>query len=534
MSVKNAVILAAGRSSSFAPFSYELPKALFKVKGETLIERQIRQLKEAGVRNIVVVAGCMREKLFFLEEKWGVIIIENSYYASCNNIFSIRCAREYMSDCFLCHCDNYYVSNPFVNHKYTAQSYRLAVEKEGIDKEFNCYADDDGRIKRIISNDYNAPYSLVGYSYWSSAFADEFFRLYDIAECGLNARHYFWEDFVGLHLDRLPFFIKVIKGGEVFEFDDIEEVRAFDSNLIENLDSRIVTNICNILGCEGNEIKNIKTVAKGLTNVSFTFTVKDEIFVYRHPGGTSSVTANRPAEYQAQKLAYEFGLDKTLVYIHPTDGWKISRFIQKTHDFAYSDRASLHKVLKRLRKFHLSGGVIDYIYDPLKTSDRMMDMACQMDPNLRSEFSGMRTKIGKLYKYTKMDGFPLCPCHGDCYWPNFLISDDDLNIIDWEFAGMCDPANDFGGIVGRDDRFNDERDIEQLLEVYLGHPPDYVERRHYFSFIAIDAWLYFCWSIYKAGVNEPNGFFMHSCYKQMNRFADKMLMAYEKEYGRGR
>lgn len=63
--VKNAIIMAAGRSFSFAPFSYELPKALFKVKGETLIERQIKQLKEAGVENIAVVIGHMREKMFF-------------------------------------------------------------------------------------------------------------------------------------------------------------------------------------------------------------------------------------------------------------------------------------------------------------------------------------------------------------------------------------------------------------------------------------------------------------------------------------
>ena len=46
----NAIIMAAGMSSRFAPLSYERPKGLLKVKGEVLIERQIRQLQEAGVR----------------------------------------------------------------------------------------------------------------------------------------------------------------------------------------------------------------------------------------------------------------------------------------------------------------------------------------------------------------------------------------------------------------------------------------------------------------------------------------------------
>lgn len=42
--MNNAVIMAAGTSSRFAPLSYEKPKALIEVKGEILIERQIKQV----------------------------------------------------------------------------------------------------------------------------------------------------------------------------------------------------------------------------------------------------------------------------------------------------------------------------------------------------------------------------------------------------------------------------------------------------------------------------------------------------------
>ena len=38
--MKNAIILAAGKSDRFAPFTYEKPKGLFRVKGEILIERK--------------------------------------------------------------------------------------------------------------------------------------------------------------------------------------------------------------------------------------------------------------------------------------------------------------------------------------------------------------------------------------------------------------------------------------------------------------------------------------------------------------
>ena len=47
--MKNVIILAAGQSNRFAPFTYEKPKGLFRVRNEILIERQIEQLREAGV-----------------------------------------------------------------------------------------------------------------------------------------------------------------------------------------------------------------------------------------------------------------------------------------------------------------------------------------------------------------------------------------------------------------------------------------------------------------------------------------------------
>lgn len=66
--VDNAIIMAAGTSSRFVPLSYELPKALITVKGEVLIERQIRQLKEAGINEIVVVTGYKKELLYYLRK----------------------------------------------------------------------------------------------------------------------------------------------------------------------------------------------------------------------------------------------------------------------------------------------------------------------------------------------------------------------------------------------------------------------------------------------------------------------------------
>ena len=50
---RNAIIMAAGMSSRFSPLSLETPKALLNVKDESMIERQIGQLREAELMKLL-------------------------------------------------------------------------------------------------------------------------------------------------------------------------------------------------------------------------------------------------------------------------------------------------------------------------------------------------------------------------------------------------------------------------------------------------------------------------------------------------
>ena len=69
---KSAIILAAGFGMRMVPINTSTPKALLEVNGEPLIERTIRQLHEAGVTNITVVVGFMKEQFEYLIDEYGV------------------------------------------------------------------------------------------------------------------------------------------------------------------------------------------------------------------------------------------------------------------------------------------------------------------------------------------------------------------------------------------------------------------------------------------------------------------------------
>ncbi len=67
--VDNAIIMAAGFGLRSLPLSRFVPKGLYEVKGEVLIERQIRQLREAGIKEIIVVVGYLKRAVSIFERK---------------------------------------------------------------------------------------------------------------------------------------------------------------------------------------------------------------------------------------------------------------------------------------------------------------------------------------------------------------------------------------------------------------------------------------------------------------------------------
>ena len=132
--VDNAVIMAAGASSRFAPLSYEMPKALIPVRGEVLIERQIRQLQEAGVPEIIVVTGYKHECFDYLADKFHVKLVHNPEYHVRNNHSSIYAVRNYLHNSYICSSDNYFTKNPFETE--VDDAYYAAVYADGETREW--------------------------------------------------------------------------------------------------------------------------------------------------------------------------------------------------------------------------------------------------------------------------------------------------------------------------------------------------------------------------------------------------------------
>lgn len=519
-----AVILAAGKSNRFAPFTYEKPKGLLRVRGEILIERQIEQLQEAGIEKIYVVVGFMKEKYFYLEGKYdNVELVVNNSFDKKGNLLSVYAAREYFGNTYLCCADQYFTVNPFMEEP--EYSYRACMFQNGSFQEFLVALSNENIITGFQVGGHDS-YCMVGHAYFTESFSKKFLDLVEEEKEEFGVANLFWEEFYAKHQQDLTLHARIMDQDEVMEFDSVEELRNFDQDFLNNIDSAIVNNICEILKCEPNEINKIEVIQKGLTNVSFAFWYKDVQYIYRHPGGTSGHLVDRDAEVYAQYRAKELGLDKSVIYIDPT-GWKLSYFVDKQVECSFDKYPDqLKKGMEFLRTLHQAEFKTVKNFDTFEEAMRLMEVASAAKGDLKTEFADLIEKVSRLDQYIKEDGYPRVLCHNDVYEPNYLVTEDDeMYLIDWEYTGVNDAANDISCILCRY-HFTDE-EIENYLRAYFDRELTEDEHRHYIAYIALCGFYWFCWGLYKGSVNDDDGFFMLPAYHNCLRFIDQALESYE-------
>lgn len=529
---RNAVILAAGKSNRFAPFTYERPKGLFRVKNEVLIERQIRQLIEAGINEIIVVVGYMKEKFFYLEEKFPEVkLIVNNNFGVKGNLYSLYVAREYLHNTILSYADYYFTENPFITDNTNDNfSYHSCVFRENAFNGFSVKLSDAGVITHVDLGGCSQ-YAMTGHAYFNESFSHRFISLLESEIKEFRVSSLFWEEFFERHIDDLTLFSKEYRESDVWEFNSIEDLRRFDSDFLMNVDSVIISNILSKIDCSPNEIKDIAVINAGLTNVSFAFSVRGVKYVYRHPGGNADNLINRTTEIFSQKTAVELGIDPSVIYIDPS-GWKLSYLVENLAPVDFEKYPwQKFKCFEYLHKIHsVKPDESVKIFDIMKEGKRLIGLACSTKGNLFIEFKEILDKLDKLDSLLKADskenGFPWVLSHGDVYEPNFLATENnELYLIDWEYSGINDPAHDINSILTRY-YFTDDQ-INEYYRDYFGRELTDLEYRHFFGQLPISSFYWLCWGLYKGSIGDDDGFFMLTAYRNIIRFIDKAIAMFE-------
>lgn len=282
---RNAIIMAAGTASRFVPLSAERPKALLDVKGEILIERQIRQLQEAGISDITIVVGYKAEMFEYLKEKFGVSIVLNEDYYRYNNTSSVIRVLDKLGNTYICSSDNYFPENVFMEDP--SQSYYSALYAEGETNEYCLTIDAKDNITEVAVGGHDAWY-MIGHVYFSEDFSKAFMQLLAAEYEKEETKQGYWEDVYIRYINELPLMqVHRYKEHDIEEFDSIDELRLFDESYINDTRSSVVKAIAKEMNCSEADLSKFIRIKHEGDYLLFSFQKGAE--TYRYNGQEKSI-----------------------------------------------------------------------------------------------------------------------------------------------------------------------------------------------------------------------------------------------------
>ncbi|WP_164726350.1 choline/ethanolamine kinase family protein [Veillonella sp. 3913] len=261
--------------------------------------------------------------------------------------------------------------------------------------------------------------------------------------------------------------------------------------------NKIAQFLSNIFKVHIDNIVNIAPVKKGLTNDSFTFSIKgDGKYVIRIPNVDTASLVNREQEATVYKAIKELHISDDVVYLDAMTGVKVTKFIESAHNLEISNQGELSLALDTLKLLHASNIKVPHTFDLVAMIEKYERL--RETETCFQNYEATKANILKLLTCINTMDREYCLCHIDANCDNFLITDDkEVRLIDFEYAGMQDPNLDIAMIClySQLDRYM----IDSIIDTYYGERVDDAIRYLIYAYIAIGGFIWSIWCEVKEG-----------------------------------
>ena len=480
---KNAVILAAGFGMRMVPINLETPKALLEVHGEILIERTIRQLHQAGIRDIRVVVGFMKEQFEYLIDSFGVELVVNPEYAAKNNLHSLKKVLPRLGGTYVIPSDIWCRENPYRSREL----YSWYAVTDATDPDSTVRIN---RKRELVASE-NGGNAMLGIAYLTPT---DSIKLTEKLKTLCSDSRYdgsFWED--ALFDCGICVQARVLPAQDAVEINTYEQLRNLDRDS-GHLHSGAIEVICNALGVDSQQITDITVLKKGMTNRSFLFRCKDKKYIMRIPGEGTDKLINRAEEAAVYSAIDGKRICDDIAYMNPENGYKITRFLENARVCDPEDPRDVKACMARLRQFHQQKLQVEHTFDIFGQIE-FYESLWAGAPSCYRDYEKTKQQVLTLKAYIDKQEKDWCLTHIDAVPDNFLFADDEIRLIDWEYAGMQDPHVDIAmfciySLYGSEQ-------TEALIDAYFpeGCPP--ATRIKIYCYIAACGLLWSNWCEYK-------------------------------------
>lgn len=190
-----------------------------------MVERQIQFLKEKGIDDITLISGYKAEALEYLKEKYGVDIVFNDRYDTCNNINSLYIVRDRFHDTYVLEGDVYMDKNVLLS-EVNKSSYFARNKK--YDNEWGLEVDENNRLVKINIGAGNG-FLMSGISYWKSEDCKRIIAHMEDVYASKDYTNLYWDNMVLDIYPELDVYVQEIDG--IYEIDTPEELKEVETKL---------------------------------------------------------------------------------------------------------------------------------------------------------------------------------------------------------------------------------------------------------------------------------------------------------------
>jgi thiamine kinase-like enzyme len=243
----------------------------------------------------------------------------------------------------------------------------------------------------------------------------------------------------------------------------------------------------------GERLQDLKKLG-GLTNHNFRTELSCGDYVVRLPGEGTEQMINRSDEHISSNLANDLGIDAELVYFDDTTGIKISKYINNAitlTDVSLATDENLSLAAGIFKKLHGCGRNTKVEFNVFTMIENYENLLRINHGSFYDDYNPTKQKVLNYHKEIAALSIAPVPCHNDPLCENWIRSDSQIYLIDWEYAGMNDGIWDLAD-VSIEANLTKEKDLYFLKE-YLGHEASHSEIRR---FLINKIFLDFLWSLW--------------------------------------
>lgn len=274
--------------------------------------------------------------------------------------------------------------------------------------------------------------------------------------------------------------------------------------------------ICRTLQVKSDDICDVRVLKDGMTNESFMFSVDGVRYIMRVPGIGTDRLINRTFEFENYEVLKGTGIGDDPLYIDPGTGYKLTRYIEDMHNCDAGNFDEVRMCMERLRELHDAGLQVRHEFNLFEQTE-FYESLWNGSESVYENYEETKRRVFGLKEY-----IDTCPkqrtlCHIDAVCDNFLVGEDGIKLIDWEYAAMQDPHVDVAmfAIYAMYDR----ESVDRLIDLYFAEGCPVRTRIKIYCYIAVCGLLWSNWCEYKHQLGADFGTYAAGQYRYAEEYS---------------